>query len=92
MRDSPASTYGEMRGSREAFASLRASHSIKGPVEFRLTVATGRAWSPTVLAPNWLTGARLGLGADTPAGPIDVAYGVTIIGRHALYLRLGQWF
>lgn len=88
----PGLHLGEMRGSREAFASLRASHSIKGPIEVRLTVAAGRAWSPDTPSPDWLTGARLGFGASTPAGPIDVAYGVTTTGRHALYLRLGQWF
>ncbi len=88
----PGIHLGEMRGSRETFASLRASRPIKGPLELRLTLAAGRAWSQRTPSPDWLTGARLGLGADTPAGPIDIAYGLTTSGRHGLYLRLGQWF
>ena len=82
----------ERRGSREAFASIRLAHPIKGPIELRVTVAAGRAWTPASSPTDWIGGARLGLGTNTPAGPIDVAYGLTTTGRHALYLRLGQWF
>ena len=82
----------ELRGSREAFASIRLGHPIKGPIELRVTVAAGRAWTPSSSPTTWIGGARLGLGTNTPAGPIDVAYGLSTTGRHALYLRLGQWF
>ena len=82
----------EIRGSREAFASIRTSHRIQGPIDLRIMVAAGRASSPAAAASGWIGGARLGLGADTPAGTVDVAYGLSTSGRHALYLRLGQWF
>jgi NTE family protein len=88
----PGLHLGERRGTREAFGSVRIGYAVKGPVEIRALVAAGRAWSPGTDAQDWQAGGRLGVGADTPAGPIDVAYGVATSGRHALYLRLGKWF
>ena len=90
----PGLRLAEARGSQEAFVSIRFGHPIKGPIELRATLAAGRAWTPAspFSAPPWIGGARLGLGATTPAGPIDIAYGLSTSGRHALYLRLGQWF
>ncbi|MEZ4585799.1 MAG: patatin-like phospholipase family protein [Gemmatimonadales bacterium] len=88
----PGLHLGEERGTREASGSLRLGVSIKGPIELRVLLAGGRAWSPADSSRDWLGGVRLGLGADTPAGPIDLAYGVSTSGRGALYLRLGQWF
>jgi hypothetical protein len=88
----PGLHLGERRGERELSGSLRVGYEIKGPIEIRLLLAAGRAWTPDFANLDWLGGARLGIGADTPAGPIDVGYGVTTTGRTALYLRLGQWF
>ena len=88
----PGLHLGERRGTRELSGSLRAGYAVKGPIELRLHLAAGRAWTPEIPDPGWLGGARLGLGAETPAGPIDVAYGVATTGRTALYLRIGQWF
>ena len=76
----------ERRTTREAFGSFRLAHALTRPVEIRLTLAAGTSGS------DWLAGARLGLGTDTPVGPIDVAYGLSTSGRRALYLRFGQWF
>lgn len=88
----PGLHLGEMRGSREAFASVRVTRSIQGPIELRLTVAGGRAWMPGQPGMDWIGGARLGLGTNTPAGPVDLAYGLATSGRRALYIRFGQWF
>jgi len=88
----PGLHLGESRGSREAHTAVRIGYAVKGPIEIRLLLAAGRAWTPGVGTEDWLAGARLGLGADTPVGPIDVAYGVATNGRGALYLRLGKWF
>jgi len=88
----PGLHLGEERGTREAFGSVRLGLAIKGPIELRLLLASGRTWSEADSSRDWLGGARLGLGADTPAGPIDVAYGLSTSGRGALFLRLGQWF
>jgi hypothetical protein len=88
----PGLHLGEDRGTDELFLSVRLGYTIKRPIQIRLLVATGRAWTPDVPSPDWKAGARLGLGADTPVGPVDVAYGVDFTGRGALYLRLGRWF
>lgn len=88
----PGLHLGERRGSRELSGSLRVGHAIKGPIELRLLAAAGRAWTPGAADRDWLAGARLGIGADTPAGPVDLSYGAATTGRTALYLRLGQWF
>jgi hypothetical protein len=88
----PGLRIGERRGERELSGALRVGYGLKGPIEIRLLVAAGRAWTPSLGDPGWLGGARLGIGADTPAGPIDVAYGFATTGRTGLYLRLGQWF
>ncbi len=41
---------------------------------------------------GWLTGLRVGLGSDTPLGPVRVEYGWNDAGREALFLRVGRWF
>ncbi|MEO8450856.1 MAG: patatin-like phospholipase family protein [Gemmatimonadota bacterium] len=88
----PGLHIGALRGSREAEGLVRFGRAIKGAIEIRAMVAAGRAWTPGAPGNDWVGGARLGLGADTPVGPIDVAYGVATNGRGALFLRLGQWF
>lgn len=39
-----------------------------------------------------LIGGRVGVGADTPVGPVRVEYGWNDGGREALFLRVGRWF
>jgi hypothetical protein len=63
----------------------------RDPDDALLGAAAGRAWSASG-DPDWLAGARAGLGADTPLGPIDVAYGIATSGRRSFYLRIGKWF
>jgi outer membrane translocation and assembly module TamA len=65
---------------------------VRGPIQARLLIAAGRAWTPAAPRSDWLAGARLGFGADTPVGPVDASYGVASNGRHALFIRLGKWF
>ncbi len=88
----PGLHLGERRGSRELMGSVRFGYGVRGPIEVRLLLAVGRTWTPNGPDRGWLGGARLGLGADTPAGPIDLAWGLATSGRGALFLRLGQWF
>jgi hypothetical protein len=88
----PGLHLGELRGSDELFLSARFGYVLKGPLQLRLLLATGQTWTSHVPSADWKAGARLGLGADTPVGPMDVAYGVDFAGRGALYLRLGKWF
>lgn len=41
---------------------------------------------------GWLFGGRVGVGSDTPLGPVRVEYGWNDAGREAFYLRVGRWF
>ena len=41
---------------------------------------------------GWTAGARIGLGAETPVGPVRFEYGLALRGRDALFVRLGRWF
>lgn len=88
----PGLHLGERRGTSEVSGSVRVGYRIKGPIEVRLLVAAGRSWTADDSDQDWLGGARAGLGADTPAGPIDVGYGVATNGRRALFIRLGKRF
>lgn len=88
----PGLHLGERRGSRELMGSVRFGYGVRGPIEIRLLLAVGRTWTPNGPDRDWLGGARLGVGADTPAGPIDLAWGLATSGRGTLFLRLGQWF
>jgi predicted acylesterase/phospholipase RssA len=90
----PGLHLGERRGDRECFASMLLTYGLKGPFVARLEIATGRsAIGGAFLDSNgWLAGARTGIGADTPVGPIRFEYGATTTGRGAVFVRLGQWF
>jgi NTE family protein len=88
----PGYHLGERRGSRELFGAVRFQIPIKGPIEIRATTAAGRAWIGNGDPADWVGGGRLGFGAETPAGAIDVAYGVSTTGRTAVYIRVGNWF
>jgi len=90
----PGLVVGERRGDREAVVSLQAAYLVRGPLALRLLVAAGRSASggPLLDASDWIGGARAGLGADTPLGPIVFEYGRTTTGRSAVFVRLGRWF
>jgi outer membrane translocation and assembly module TamA len=40
---------------------------------------------------KWLFGARVGIGADSPIGPIRLQYGLSATGRRQWFARLGRW-
>lgn len=90
----PGLNIGEIRGDRELFAQALFTRRLVGPVELRVSAASGRAvfGGPTLPYGHWLSGGRVGFGADTPIGPIRAEYGVSRGGRNGVFLRLGEWF
>ncbi len=84
----------ERRGNREALASLQGVWPLRGPLTVRLLVAAGRSAldGPLLDGEGWLGGARAGVGAETPVGPILAEYGVATNGRGAALVRVGRWF
>lgn len=40
---------------------------------------------------GWLIGGRIGVGSETPLGPVRVEWGVNDLGRRAVFLRVGRW-
>ena len=90
----PGLHIGERRGDREFVLSALLTYALKGPFVGRLELAAGRsAFGGGILASRgWLGGARAGLGAETPVGPVRFEYGLTHGGRGAVFVRLGRWF
>jgi len=84
----------ELRGDREAVVSIQSTYRVAGPASLRLLVATGRvATGGRILgAEGWRSGARLGLGMDSPIGPILFEHGWSTGGRRASWVRIGRWF
>jgi hypothetical protein len=70
------------------------TYALKGPFVGRIELATGRsAFGGEILGSGgWLVGARAGVGAETPVGPVRFEYGLTHGGREAVFVRLGRWF
>jgi hypothetical protein len=90
----PGLHLGERRGSREAMLGADLSTPVLGPVLARFELAVGRTADGGGLLGDdgWVGGARAGLGADTPVGPVRFEYGYGTEGRGAVYVRLGSWF
>jgi len=90
----PGLHMGERRGSREAMLGTALSAPLLGPVLGRLELAVGRTADAGALLgrDGWVGGARAGLGADTPVGPVRFEYGYGTENRGAVYVRLGRWF
>lgn len=90
----PGLHLGERRGDREAFFSLAISRAVAGPLRIRVLGAVGRTAVAGGLfgRGGWLVGTRVGVGSDTPLGPVQVEYGWNDAGREALFLRVGRWF
>ena len=84
----------QLRGDREVFAGLGASHPIRGPLRWEVLVAAGRSANGGELFTDtdWLGGVRAGLAIDTPIGDVQAAYGFTTTGIDNVYVRLGRWF
>lgn len=90
----PGYHLGERRGDREAMLGLLFTVPISGPLLARVEIAGGGTDSRSASFPGggWSAGARAGLGADTPVGPVRFEYGVALHGRNAVFVRLGRWF
>ncbi|HEV7366382.1 MAG TPA: patatin-like phospholipase family protein [Gemmatimonadales bacterium] len=90
----PGLHIGERRGDREALLRLLFTYVLKGPFVGRIEVATGRSalGGPFLDSDGWIVGARAGVGAETPVGPVRFEYGVASGGRGAVFIRLGRWF
>jgi NTE family protein len=90
----PGLHIGERRGDREALFRLLLTYVLKGPFVGRIEVATGRTalGGPVLDSDSWIVGARAGVGAETPVGPVRFEYGVASGGRGAVFVRLGRWF
>ena len=90
----PGLHLGELRGDREAVAGIETTFRIGGPLVLLGEVATGRSANGGALldGDGWIAGVRVGVGADTPVGPMRIEYGVASGGRDALMVRLGRWF
>jgi NTE family protein len=90
----PGLHIGERRGDREALFRLLLTYVLKGPFVGRIEVATGRSaiGGPVVDTDGWIAGARAGVGAETPVGPVRFEYGVASGGRGTVFVRLGHWF
>jgi NTE family protein len=90
----PGLHLGERRGDREALVGLMLTYVLKGPFVGRVELVTGRSalGGPVLDTDGWIAGARAGIGAETPVGPVRFEYGLTSGGRGAVFVRLGRWF
>jgi hypothetical protein len=90
----PGLHIGERRGDREVMAGATLTFPLKGPLQGRLELATGRtAFGGGLLDGNgWVGGVRAGVGAETPVGPVRFEYGYSTEDRGAVMVRLGSWF
>lgn len=90
----PGERIGERRGNREAYAGLTATIRAFGPVALRAQGAIGQTalGGPAFPRRRWELGGRVGLGLDTPVGPIRLEYGLARGGRKEFFVRLGEWF
>jgi NTE family protein len=90
----PGLHIGEMRGDRELMLDLLITYPLKGPLVARMELAAGRSSTGGNLidGTGWVSGVRLGLGAETPVGPVRFEYGLAEQGREAFFVRLGRWF
>ena len=90
----PGLHIGERRGDREAMLGVLLATPIQGPLLARVELDVGRTASggPLLDSKGWVIGVRVGIGAETPLGPVRFEYGVATEGRDALFVRLGRWF
>jgi NTE family protein len=90
----PGYHLGERRGDREAMTGVLFTVPVRGPLLARLELAAGGTDAESARFPGggWTAGARIGVGAETPVGPVRFEYGLALRGRDALFVRLGRWF
>jgi len=90
----PGLHLGERRGDRELVLDVLVTYPIRGPLVARMELGVGRSAVGGALidGSGWVAGARAGLGAETPVGPVRFEYGLIDEGRGAFFVRLGRWF
>ena len=89
----PGLHIGERRGDRELLLDLLLTYPLRGPFVGRLELAAGRSavGGPAFATDQWIAGGRIGVGAETPVGPVRFEYGMSG-DRDAFFVRLGRWF
>jgi len=90
----PGLHIGERRGDREAVARLTVGYRVLGALQVRTDIATGQSANGGAAVPGgrWLVGGRVGLGVDTPIGPLRAEYGWASNDRGLWFVRIGRWF
>jgi outer membrane translocation and assembly module TamA len=75
-------------------AALLFTVPVRGPLLGLVEVAAGGTDAAVArfVDGGWTMGVRVGLGAETPVGPVRFGYGLALRGRNALFVRLGRWF
>ena len=83
----------ESIGTWTASYMLDAARHLYGPLNTQVTGMTGTVSrsADRAFGGTWLFGARLGIGADSPIGPIRLQYGLSTTGRRQWFARIGRW-
>ena len=83
----------ESIGTSTASYTLDAARHLYGPLNTQVTGMTGTVSrsADRAFGGTWLVGARLGIGADSPIGPIRLQYGLSTTGRRQWFARIGRW-
>jgi predicted acylesterase/phospholipase RssA len=89
----PGLNVGESIGTWTASYVLDAARHLYGPLNTQITAMTGTVSRSADRAGGgkWLFGARVGIGADSPIGPIRLQYGLSTNGRRQWFARIGRW-
>ncbi|HMG96643.1 MAG TPA: patatin-like phospholipase family protein, partial [Gemmatimonadaceae bacterium] len=83
----------ESIGTSTASYMLDAARHLYGPLNTQVTGMTGTVSrnADRAFGGTWLFGARVGIGADSPIGPIRLQYGLSTTGRRQWFARIGRW-
>ncbi len=83
----------ESIGTWAASYMLDAARHLYGPLNTQVTGMTGTVSrsADRAFGGKWLFGARVGIGADSPIGPIRLQYGLSTTGRRQWFARIGRW-
>ena len=83
----------ESIGTWTASYMLDAARHLYGPLNTQVTAMTGTVSrnADRALGGTWQFGARVGIGADSPIGPIRLQYGLSTTGRRQWFARIGRW-
>jgi NTE family protein len=83
----------ESIGTWTASYMLDAARHLYGPLNTQVTGMTGTVSrsADRAFGGTWLFGARVGIGADSPIGPIRLQYGLSTTGRRQWFARIGRW-